>query len=184
MELSSNISYIKGIGPKQAITFANELDIRSVEDLLYYFPYKYIDRSRFYSINEITSDASYIQLRGRIKSFETIGVGRNMRLEATLFDSTGTMKLVWFKGIQYYASRLSTSKEYIVFGKPSLFNGAFNIAHPEMEEATPNNLKKNLGWQAVYNTTAKMKSAYPIVMTQGKEFIVVFIPDFNIIYRS
>ncbi|MBO6005739.1 MAG: ATP-dependent DNA helicase RecG [Paludibacteraceae bacterium] len=160
MDLSSNISNIYGFGPKRAGVLATEANIRSVEDLLYYFPFRYIDRSRFYSIREVTSDSSFIQIHGKIKNIKKEGVGKNTRLSCILYDETGEIELVWFKGLQYVMTQLSTVKEYIAFGKPTFFNGRFNIAHPELEEYTPKNVRQNLGWQAVYNTTTKMKKSY------------------------
>lgn len=160
MELSSYISSMYGLGPKRAEVLASEAGISTIEDLLYYFPYKYIDRSRFYSVREVTSDSSYIQLHGKIKNIRKEGNGKNARLGCIFYDETGEMELVWFKGLQYVATQLNPTKEYIVFGKPNFFNGRFSIAHPELEEYTPNNVRQCVGWQAVYNTTVKMKKSY------------------------
>ena len=160
MELSSYISSMYGLGPKRAEVLASEAGISTIEDLLYYFPYKYIDRSRFYSVREVTSDSSYIQLHGKIKNIRKEGNGKNARLGCIFYDETGEMELIWFKGLQYVATQLNPTKEYIVFGKPNFFNGRFSIAHPELEEYTPNNVRQCVGWQAVYNTTIKMKKSY------------------------
>lgn len=154
-----NITYLPGIGPKKADILQKELDIVSYEDLLYYFPYKYIDRSRFYAIREIQENMPYIQLKGRILSFEYAGEGRSKRLIGTFSDGTGTIDLIWFKGMKYVTEKLHLQTEYIVFGKPSLFGSRFNIAHPEVD---PINQADQVagGLIPFYNTTEKMKSNF------------------------
>ncbi len=112
-----------------------ELGIYTFEDLLYYFPYKYIDRSKFYKINELNPNLPYIQLRGKIISFDNIGVGNKKRLVAYFSDGTGTIELLWFKGLSYIQKSLLLNTEYIIFGKPGYFSGKYNIIHPEVEDA-------------------------------------------------
>lgn len=159
-ELSDlDIKYLPGIGPKRAELLARELNIRSYRDLLYYFPYKYIDRSKTYRISEITGTMPYIQLNGRITSFTTQGEGARRRLIATFSDGTGVIDLVWFKGIKYVMERYKTGINYTLFGKPTLFNGRYNIAHPELDLAD-DIIDRNIGLQAYYNTTERMKSAF------------------------
>lgn len=160
MDLTTDIQFLPGVGPKRAELLKTELDIRSVEDLLSYYPYKYIDRSRFYFAHEIDADLPYIQLKGKLRNIQKTGVGKGQRLTATFFDESGKIELIWFKGIRYIEDKLNTNATYIVFGKPSLFNGSFNIAHPEIEYATTENQKQILGWQAHYNTTEKMKKHF------------------------
>ena len=160
MNLNTDINYIPGIGPKRSATLLAELGMRTVEDLLTYFPYKYVDRSRFYTIREANENMPYIQLKGRIISFEKRGDGRNQRLVATFTDSTGFIELVWFKGIKFVESKYRLNQEYIAFGKPSRFGSKLNIAHPEIEPLTDENEQKNVGLQADYNTTEKMKSNF------------------------
>ncbi|MCK4701109.1 MAG: ATP-dependent DNA helicase RecG, partial [Bacteroidales bacterium] len=116
--LKTDIQYLSGVGPKRADLLRKELQIRCFEDLLYYFPYKYVDRSKFYTIREINSSLPYIQIKGRITSFETVGYRRNKRLVADFTDDTGTIELVWFRGVQWIKDSLKTGKEYVVFGKP------------------------------------------------------------------
>ncbi len=159
-ELSDlDIKYLPGVGPKRAELLARELGIRSYRDLLYYFPYKYIDRSKTYRIGEITGSMPYIQLRGRIIAYATQGEGARRRLVATFTDGTGMIDLVWFKGIKYVTERYKTGVDYTLFGKPTLFNGRYNIAHPEIDLAD-DIIDRNIGLQAYYNTTEKMKNAF------------------------
>lgn len=160
MNLNTDINYIPGIGPKRAATLLAELGMRTVEDLLTYFPYKYIDRSRFYTIREVNENMPYIQLKGRIISFEKRGEGRSQRLVATFTDSTGFIELVWFKGLKFVESKYRLNQEYIAFGKPARYGTKLNMAHPEMEALTNENEQKNIGLQAHYNTTEKMKTNF------------------------
>ena len=139
--LSQDIKYLQGVGPNRALLLANELGIKTVGDLLAYYPYKYVDRSRIYKISEIDGSMPYVQLCGQIFSFETIGEGRNKRLIAHFADGTGSIDLVWFQGIKYVAKTYDCRKSYIVFGKPTVFNGHIQIAHPEIENA-PEHLKE------------------------------------------
>ena len=154
-----DVKYISGVGPQRANLLAKELDIHSVQDLLYYFPYKYVDRSQIYPINEVTGDMPYIQVRGQIASFETAGEGRGKRLIAHFTDGTGFIDLIWFQGIKYVTSRYKLHQDYIVFGKPSVFNGRVNIAHPDLDPASEVQMS-NLGLQPYYNTTEKMKRSF------------------------
>lgn len=151
-----DIKYLQGVGPQRATMLNKELGIYSLYDLLYYFPYKYVDRSRLYYIHEIDGNMPYIQLKGEILSFETMGEGRNRRLVAHFSDGTGVVDLVWFQGIKYLVGRYKVHEEYIVFGKPTVFNGRVNIAHPEVEAAGELTLS-SMGLQPYYNTTEKMK---------------------------
>ena len=151
-----DIKYLQGVGPQRAAILNKELGIYSLHDFLYYFPYKYVDRSRLYCIHEIDGNMPYIQLKGEILSFETIGEGRQRRLVAHFSDGTGVIDLVWFQGIKYLTGRYKVHTEYIVFGKPTLFNGRVNIAHPDIDVSSELVLS-NMGLQPYYNTTEKMK---------------------------
>lgn len=151
-----DIKYLQGVGPQRATMLNKELNIFSLYDLLYYFPYKYVDRSRLYYIHEIDGNMPYIQLKGQILSFETIGEGRQRRLVAHFSDGTGVVDLVWFQGIKYLMGRYKAHEEYIVFGKPTIFNGRINIAHPDIDPAKDLTLS-DMGLQPYYNTTEKMK---------------------------
>ena len=151
-----DIKYLQGVGPQRATMLNKELNIFSLHDLLYYFPYKYVDRSRLYLIREINGNMPYIQLKGQILSFETIGEGRQKRLVAHFSDGTGVADLVWFQGIKYLVGKYKAHEEYIVFGKPTVFNGRINIAHPDIDQAKDLELS-TMGLQPYYNTTEKMK---------------------------
>ena len=151
-----DIKYLQGVGPQRATMLNKELNIFSLRDLLYYFPYKYVDRSRLYYIHEIDGNMPYIQLKGQILSFETIGEGRQRRLVAHFSDGTGVVDLVWFQGIKYLMGKYKVHEEYIVFGKPTVFNGRINIAHPDIDPAKDLTLSA-MGLQPYYHTTEKMK---------------------------
>lgn len=151
-----DIKYLSGVGPQRASVLNKELGIYSLHDLLYYFPYKYVDRSRIYYIQEIDGTMPYIQLKGEILSFETAGEGRQRRLIAHFSDGTGVVDLVWFQGIKYLVGKYKVHQEYIVLGKPTFFNGRINMAHPDIDSASDLKLS-SMGLQPYYNTTEKMK---------------------------
>lgn len=151
-----DIKYLQGVGPQRAAILNKELQIYSLRDLLYYFPYKYVDRSRLYYIHEIDGNMPYIQLKGEVLSFETIGEGRQRRLVGHFSDGTGVVDLVWFQGLKYVMGKYKAHEEYIVFGKPTVFNGRINIAHPDIDPAGELTLS-SMGMQPYYNTTEKMK---------------------------
>ena len=151
-----DIKYLPGVGPQRATVLEKELGIRSLHDLLYYFPYKYIDRSRLYYVHEIDGNMPYIQLRGQILSFEEVGEGYRKRLVAHFSDGTGVVDLVWFKGLRFVTGKYKVRTPYIVFGKPTVFGGRVNIAHPDIDPADELVLS-NMGLQPYYNTTEKMK---------------------------
>lgn len=155
---SRDIKFLPGVGPQKAALLNKELNIFSCEDLLFYYPYKYIDRSRTYKICEIDGNMPYIQLRGFITSFETIGEGRGRRLTALFTDGTGTIELVWFKGIKFIIEKYKLQTEYTVFGKPNVFGSKLNIAHPEIDPIEA--IDKSPGLQPYYNTTEKMKTHF------------------------
>lgn len=151
-----DIKFLQGVGPQRAAILNKELHIYSFRDLLYYFPYKYVDRSRLYYISEINGNMPYIQLRGKVLSFETFGEGRQRRLVAHFSDGTGVVDLVWFQGLKFVMGKYNTTEEYVVFGKPTVFNGRINIAHPDIDPAEELTLSA-MGMQPYYNTTEKMK---------------------------
>jgi len=154
-----SVTYLPGVGPKKGEILQKEAGIASYEDLLYYFPYKYMDRSRFYKVAEVTGGMPYIQLKGSIRYFETVGEGRSRRLIAKFADDTGVIDLVWFKGLAYITSKYRDGVEYIVFGKPIGFGNSVNIAHPDIE--TPEQAGKVAGgFTPLYNTTEKMKKSF------------------------
>jgi ATP-dependent DNA helicase RecG len=159
-QLSLDIKYLKGVGLKRAELLKNEINIQIFGDLLYYFPYKYIDRTKFYKVREINDGMQYVQIIGKIESFEVVGTGSKARLNAVFYDETGSIDLIWFKGIKFIQPTLKQGKELIVFGKPSTFNGRINIVHPEIE-APDASKQNNSGFiQAFYNTSEKMKNNF------------------------
>lgn len=154
-----DIKYLTGVGPQKAAVLNKELGIFSLHDLLYYFPYKYVDRSRVYRIHEIDGNMPYIQLKGKIVGFETFGEGRGRRLVAHFSDGTGVVDLVWFQSIKYILNKYKLHQEYIVFGKPTVFNGRINVAHPDIDDPSALSLS-GMGLQPYYNTTEKMKRSF------------------------
>lgn len=154
-----SIMYLPGVGPKKAEILQKEAGISSYEDLLFYFPYKYIDRSRFYKVAEVTGDMPYIQLKGRILFFDTVGEGRTRRLIGKFTDGTGTIDLVWFKGINYVMDKIKTGVDYIVFGKPTEFGHIYNIPHPDIDPVDQADKVAN-GLTPFYNTSEKMKKSF------------------------
>ena len=151
-----NIKYLPGVGEQRAALLNRELKIYSLYDLLYYFPYKYVDRSRLFKVAELTGNMPFVQLCGEIRSFEEMGEGVGRRLVAHFTDGTGFVDLVWFRGIKYVKGRYKTGERYLVFGKPTMFNGRVNIAHPDIDVAASVQLSE-MGLQPYYNTTEKMK---------------------------
>lgn len=160
VDLKSDIKFLAGVGPKRAELLSKELKINTLEDLLFYFPYKHIDRSKFYKIEDLDADMAYIQVKGRIQSFEMIGKGNVKRLKAVFSDETGAVELIWFKGIKWITEKYSIGKEYIVFGKPTVFNRTINVVHPEIEEVETVSTKINASLQAQYSSTEKLRDAY------------------------
>lgn len=154
-----SIMYLPGVGPKKAEILRKEIEISSYEDLLFYFPYKYIDRSRFYKVAEINGDMPYIQLKGRILFFDTLGEGRTKRLIGKFTDGTGTIDLVWFKGISYVTDKIKPGVDYIIFGKPTEFGHVYNIAHPDIDPIDQVDQVAN-GLTPFYSTTERMKKAF------------------------
>lgn len=154
-----SLMYLPGVGPKKAEILRKEAGISSYEDLLFYFPYKYIDRSRFYKVSEITGNMPYIQLKGRILYYDTVGEGRTRRLVAKFSDGTGTIDLVWFKGLNYVTDKYKTGTEYIVFGKPTEFGHIYDIPHPDIDPIDQAD-QVAAGLTPFYNTSEKMKKSF------------------------
>ena len=152
-----NIEYCKGVGAKRADILRKELGVKSALDMLYQFPYKYIDRSRFYYIHEIEDDDTYVQIIGHITEWHTIGIGPAQRLSATFTDGRHTIELVWFKGVKYV--KLERNVQYLLFGKPSRFNHQYNFVHPELTPMSKVQPEMTQGLEPHYNTTEGMKRA-------------------------
>ena len=151
-----DIKYLSGVGPQRAATLNKELEIYSLRDLLSYYPYKYVDRSRIYAISELDANMPFIQIKGEILSLEQVGEGRQSRLIAHFSDGTGIIDLIWFQGIKQVKKSLKVFKPYIVFGKPSVFNQRIQVAHPDIEPAEALQLSA-IGLRPFYMTTERMK---------------------------
>jgi ATP-dependent DNA helicase RecG len=158
--LDTNITYLSGVGPKRAELLNKELRIFTYRDLLYYFPYKYIDRTKFYKIAELDPDLPFVQIKGVIRGYFTEGNGPGRRLVADFQDDTGTIKLVWFKGQKWITGNYLPGIEFIVFGKPGVFNGMINIIHPEIEAVNKMAERISSALQAQYSTTEKLKNQF------------------------
>lgn len=162
MDLSTqDITYLPGVSLRKAELLKAEVDVYTLEDLFYYFPYRHIDRSRFYKVRELNGQMPYVQLYGRIQNFKLVGTGRKKRMTARFTDDSGSMELVWFKGADYVTKSIDESKSYVIFGKPAVFNRQLNMAHPEFE--TPENFKRKLQGGALmplYHSSEKMKKGY------------------------
>lgn len=161
MDFSTHdIKFLQGVGPKRAKLFNEELSIFSAEDLLKHYPYRYIDKSKFYKIKEIREEMPFIQIKGKIIKIEKKGEGRKQRLSAIFTDGDDYIELVWFQGLRFIVDKYKVDVEYVVFGKPTVFNGKYNITHPEIELASQLPPPEQMGFQPLYNTTEKMKSYF------------------------
>ena len=157
--LTQDIQYLPGVGPSRKKILTTELGIETFGDLLMYFPYKYVDRSRLYTVKELTGDMPFIQVKGRILSFETFEMGpRKERVVAHFTDGTAVMDLTWFNGGKFAKKTYKTNTEYIVFGKPTIFNGRINVVHPDIDPADGFELS-GMGLQPYYSTTEKSKKS-------------------------
>ncbi len=156
--LDTPIEYLKGVGSKRAESLKQELSIHTFDDLINYYPFRYIDKSKIYKIKEINTTNSYIQLKGKISNVRQIGQQRAKRLTAVFSDDTGSIELVWFRGIKWIKDKLVGNKDFIVFGKPALFNNKYNIPHPEIEFEDQEEDKLGETLQPFYNSTEKLKA--------------------------
>lgn len=155
--LDTPIGYLKGIGPQRAEVLQKELFIFTYKDLITHYPFRYVDRTQFHSVREVTEDSAYYQLRGHIIEIDFVGEKRTKRLVAKFRDSSGIIELVWFQGAKWMAEKLKSNTEYIVYGKATSFMGRFNMAHPEINIVTPELLASQSSFQSVYNSTEKLK---------------------------
>jgi len=154
--LDTKIEFLKGVGPSRAELLKKELGIFNFGQLLNYFPFRYVDRSKIYKIAEINSDKTSIQLKGKIISVEVMGAGKGKRLVAKFQDDSGIIELVWFKGIKWVQPTLKRGAEYLLYGKPNRFNNKYNITHPDLELFVNSNYSESVNLQAVYPTTDKL----------------------------
>ncbi len=156
--LDTKIEFLKGVGPSRAELLQKELGIFTFGQLLEYYPFRYVDKSKIYTISEINSDQAYIQLKGKITALETIGEKQAKRMVAKFKDATGEIELVWFKGIKWLSSSVKVNQEYVVFGKPTVFNNKYNITHPEIELVDQSLAAKSVGLEGVYYSSEKLSN--------------------------
>ncbi len=157
--LKTPIEFLKGVGPQKADLLKKELQIFTFEDLLYFFPFRYIDKSRFYAISEINEELPYVQIRGYVSNLQLHGAKRTSRMTALLTDSEGnSIELIWFNGFKFIKSYFVAGQEYIVFGKPGLYGRKYNIAHPEIEPVSPAALTQQSTLHPVYSSTEMLKA--------------------------
>ena len=157
--LSQDIMYLPGVGPHRKEILGKELGIHTYRDLLEYFPYKYVDRTKLYLISELSQDMPFVQIKGRILSFEEVDMGkRKKRIIAHFSDGHGVCDIVWFNGSKYIYQNYKVNQEYIIFGKPTFFNGRFQFSHPDIDDASQLQLN-DMGMQPFYVTTERMKKA-------------------------
>lgn len=157
--LDNDIKYLQGVGPRRAELLSNELGISSFRDMLYTFPFRYVDRTKFYAVRDIDSTAAYIQLKGRIASINVVGERRAKRLIADFTDGTAHIELVFFQGLKWMQEKLRIGPEYIVFGKPSIFRQGYNLVHPEIDLAS-NDANNMSGYMmGIYSSTEKIRNS-------------------------
>lgn len=156
--LRTPIEYLKGVGPSRAELLKKDLEVFTFHDLLFHFPYRHIDRSRIYTVKEIDGSQSFLQLKGTISNLRTLTSGKSQRLAAEFFDGTGVLELVWFQGLKWVRESLKPNKTYLIFGKPSEFNGSFNMVHPSLEDPEELQAKKYAHIMPLYNCSEKMKA--------------------------
>lgn len=156
--LQTKIEFLKGVGPKRAELLQQELQIFTFGDLLFHFPFRYVDRSKFHEVKEAKQDQAFMQFKGHVRKIKKIGQARKMRLTAEFYDETGVIELVWFKGIKWVEPKLDPASEFVLFGKPTRFNGKYNIAHPELELASTSKTTNGRALQPIYHSTEKLIS--------------------------
>jgi ATP-dependent DNA helicase RecG len=156
--LQTSIEYLKGVGPVRASLLKKELNIHTFEDLLHFYPFRHVDRSQVMKIADIRSDAAYVQVKGNIKNLQETGSKRSTRLNAFLEDDSGRIELVWFQGIRWVKEKIIPGKEYLVFGKPNIFNNKFSIPHPEIELVEEAKILAGEPLQPFYSSSEKLKT--------------------------
>jgi ATP-dependent DNA helicase RecG len=156
--LDQAIEYLKGVGPARGELLRKELSVHTLGDLLFQYPFRYVDKTQFHRIGELTPSSGSVQLKGILRRLDTIGEGRKRRLRAVLRDSSGGIELVWFKGVHWLQKNLVVGKEYVAFGKVTDFRGKLNISHPEMEAADARNVEEALTLAPVYPSTDKLNT--------------------------
>ena len=164
----NSIKFLTGIGPRRALLLERELGIVTFRDLLYHFPYRYIDRTRIYAVDEITDDTlPYVQIKARVQHMQVVGSGNHRRFVVQAADETGPVELVWFAGIEYAAKKVEAGREYLIFGRPSFFNGRLQITHPEMDVPMAEESLRKLRLMGLYSSTEKLNKANAGTKTQA-----------------
>ena len=163
MQLGDSIKFLPGVGEVRARLLEKELGIRTAEDLLWHFPFRYIDRTKVYRINELTEDRelTHVQFRGRVTGVSYTGEGRKRRFTVYVSDSTGSAELVWFQGVKWIEKRIEVGREYLIFGRPSFYRHELSMVHPEvetMEQALTRRTES--GMQGIYPSTEKLSAAF------------------------
>ncbi|HUH75253.1 MAG TPA: ATP-dependent DNA helicase RecG [Chitinophagales bacterium] len=187
--LDTPIEYLKGVGPEKAIVFKKEANIFTFRDLLDLYPYRYVDRSKFTTIQEMVDANTYIQIKGTFIKIEEVGQGRSKRLTALFRDETGVVEVVWFNATKWIKDFIQPQQVYVLFDKPSIFNGKFNFTHPEIETLASYQASGKLGYQALYNTSEKMKKrgldsrailklVHQLLQSIKRQDIVEVLPDY------
>ena len=156
--LSTPIDFLKGVGPAKADLLKKELQIFTYRDLITYYPFRYVDKSKIFKVSDLNADLPFIQLKGEVIKFQTIGKGRAKRLVAHFKDDTGIIKLIWFKGTTWIRSSIKLNTEYLVFGKPTSFKNTFSLVHPELDLWEDYNKKAHVGLQGVYHSSEKLSA--------------------------
>lgn len=183
----TDIKYLKGVGPSRAAILSNEIGVTNFRDLLYYFPFRHVDRSRFYSISELQGDElPALQIKGQFINFVTEGEGARKRLKGVFTDGKKFMEVVWFSQIKYFQDRYKPGVEYVIFGKPTLYRNIYSVAHPEVEVYNPD--KPPSGFRGVYTLTEPMRKkgfsvvtirrlVEEVIKNPGFEYIKETLPD-------
>ena len=154
------VTYLKGVGPHKAELLAKEFGIRTYDDLLVHFPFRYVDKTRIYKIKEVTTDATYFLLKGRITDLQAVGDKRTKYIKARLVDDSGSIELLWFRGLRWIKNRFEPGKEYLLFGKPSVYKNSFNFVHPEIDDVQDDqDSALNNRLEGIYHSSEKLKNA-------------------------
>lgn len=157
--LETPITYLKGVGPKKADVLQKEIGIKCFEDLLYYFPFRYVDKSKIYKVKDINNDSAYFQLKGKISNLNSVGDKRTKYIIAKFYDDTGSIDIVWFRGLKWVKEMIKPNTEYLIFGKPSVFKNSFNFVHPEIDFFS--DIENPIAMQSlegIYSSTEKLKN--------------------------
>ena len=158
-ELESEIKYLKGVGPKRAELLEKELGIHDLNDLIHLYPFRYIDRTSIQRIADIRQDVANIQIKGQVVSRNLTGEGKAKRVSVTVSDGSAQMEMVFFKALKWNYEKLEPGRTFIFFGKPSEYNGRFNMVHPEIDDVSSATGSENRGLTGVYPSTERLKNA-------------------------